>query len=316
MIFESGRALLGTDYPIIQGGMAWISDSGLAAAVSQAGGLGVIAAGNAPFSWLKEEVHKARKLTDRPLAVNVMLLSPYAEEVARGLVDLDVQLVISGAGNPGPYMDAWKAAGKKVLPVVPSSALARRLERQGADGLIAEGTEAGGHIGELTTMALLPQVVDAVSLPVFAAGGIGDARGLLAAYMLGAAGVQVGTRFLLATECGVHEHYKERIIKAKDIDTLVTGRPTGHPVRVLKNALARDFIKKERQGCTAEELEALGAGSLCLAAQEGDPKKGSYMAGQIAGMLSKRQTAQEILEDLYQGAHELLEARYREAKDD
>ncbi|QRN85117.1 enoyl-[acyl-carrier-protein] reductase FabK [Clostridia bacterium] len=312
MIFQRGKEVLQTEYPIIQGAMAWISESTLAAAVSEAGGLGVIAAGNAPFSWVKEEIRKARQITKKPLCVNVMLLSPYAEEVALGLVEEDIEFIITGAGNPGKYMDAWKKSGKKIMPVVPSTALAKRMEKSGADALIAEGTEAGGHIGEIATMALIPQIVDAVDIPVFAAGGIGDARGVLAAWMLGAEGVQVGTRFLLAHECQVHPNYKEKIMKAKDIDTLVTGRPTGHPVRVLKNALAREFIKKERAGCTAQELEALGAGTLNLAAHEGDTKRGSFMSGQIAGLLCEEQSCKEIIQDLYIGAEELFLAKYKE----
>ncbi len=313
MIFQRGKEVLGTEFPVIQGAMAWISESTLAAAVSEAGGLGVIAAGNAPFSWVKEEISKAREMTKKPLCVNVMLLSPYAEEVALGLVEEDVEFIITGAGNPGKYMAAWKGAGKKVMPVVPSTALAIRMEKSGADALIAEGTEAGGHIGEIATMALIPQIVDAVSIPVFAAGGIGDARGTLAAWMLGAEGIQVGTRFLLAHECQVHPKYKEKIKKAKDIDTMVTGRPTGHPVRVLKNALAREFMKKERAGASVEELEELGAGALNLAATEGDTKRGSFMSGQIAGLLSEEQSCKEIIQDLYIGAVELFAAKCKEA---
>lgn len=313
MIFQRGKEVLGTEFPVIQGAMAWISESTLAAAVSEAGGLGVIAAGNAPFSWVKEEIRKARGMTKKPLCVNVMLLSPYAEEVALGLVEEDVEFIITGAGNPGKYMAAWKDSGKKVMPVVPSTALAKRMEKAGADALIAEGTEAGGHIGEIATMALIPQIVDAVSVPVFAAGGIGDARGTLAAWMLGAEGIQVGTRFLLAHECQVHPKYKEKVIKAKDIDTLVTGRPTGHPVRVLKNALAREFIKRERAGCSVEELEELGAGALNLAANEGDTKRGSFMSGQIAGLLSEEQSCKEIIQDLYIGAEELFAAKCKAA---
>lgn len=312
MIFQRGKEVLQTEYPIIQGAMAWISESTLAAAVSEAGGLGVIAAGNAPFSWVKEEIRKARQITSKPLCVNVMLLSPYAEEVALGLVNEKIEFIITGAGNPGKYMDAWKESGKKVMPVVPSTALAKRMEKAGADALIAEGTEAGGHIGEIATMALIPQIVDAVDIPVFAAGGIGDARGVLAAWMLGAEGIQVGTRFLLAHECQVHPNYKEKILKAKDIDTLVTGRPTGHPVRVLKNALAREFIKKERAGCSAEELETLGAGTLNLAANEGDIKRGSFMSGQIAGLLCEEQSCKEIIQDLYIGAEELFLTKCKE----
>lgn len=313
MMFARGKQVLGTEIPIIQGGMAWISEAGLAAAVSEAGGLGVIAAGNAPWSFVREEIRKARALTDRPLGVNVMLLSPYAEDVARGLSDEPVDIVITGAGNPGKYVERWKQAGKRVIPVVPSTALARRMEKAGADALIAEGTEAGGHIGELSTMALIPQVVDAVDVPVFAAGGIGDARGVLAAWMLGAHGVQVGTRFLLAHECAVHPLYKQKVRKAKDIDTVVTGRSTGHPVRVLKSPLAREFQRRERAGCTPQELEELGAGALRLAAAEGDAKGGSFMSGQIAGLLDREESCAEILSALYDGARDLFAARCREA---
>jgi len=297
---------LGTRYPVIQGGMAWVSDARLAAAVSNAGGLGVIAAGNAPAGWVQEQIALARTLTDQPLGLNVMLLSPYADEVARLAATLPVDVIITGAGNPGEYIGMWKEAGKKILPVVPSTGLAIRMERLGVDGLIAEGTEAGGHIGELTTMVLVPQVVDAVSIPVFAAGGIGDARGTLAAWMLGASGVQLGTRFLLARECGIHENYKEKVLKAKDIDTVVTGRPTGHPVRVLKNQLTREFLRMEREGASVDDLEALGSGCLQKAVCQGDTRGGSFMAGQIAGLLCREETCAEIIEDVYVKARELF----------
>lgn len=297
---------MGTRYPVIQGGMAWVSDARLAAAVSNAGGLGVIAAGNAPAGWVQEQIALARTLTDQPLGLNVMLLSPYADEVARLAATLPVDVIITGAGNPGEYIGMWKEAGKKILPVVPSTGLAIRMERLGVDGLIAEGTEAGGHIGELTTMVLVPQVVDAVSIPVFAAGGIGDARGTLAAWMLGASGVQLGTRFLLARECGIHDNYKEKVLKAKDIDTVVTGRPTGHPVRVLKNQLTREFLRMEREGASVEELETLGSGCLQKAVCQGDTRGGSFMAGQIAGLLSREETCAEIIEDVFLKARELF----------
>lgn len=315
MFSGTGSRVLGTSVPVIQGGMAWVSDASLAAAVSEAGGLGVIAAGSAPFPVVQEEIRRARERTAGPLGVNVMMLSPFAEEVARGLCGEAVDVIITGAGNPGRYLAEWKSRGKKVIPVVPSTALAVRMEQAGADALIAEGTEAGGHVGELTTMALLPQVVDAVSLPVFAAGGIGDARGVLAAWMLGASGVQVGTRFVLARECTVHPAYKEKILRAKDIDTVVTGRSTGHPVRVLKNPLAREFQRREKEGCSVEELEKLGEGALCRAVRDGDVRRGSLMAGQIAGLLRCEQTCAEILEDLYGGARRLLAEKCREGCD-
>ncbi len=307
-----GAGILGTKYPVIQGGMAWVSDAVLAAAVSEAGGLGVIAAGNAPCDWVKNEIDKALQLTDKPLGLNVMLLSPFADEVAKMVAETPVKVIITGAGNPAEYIAMWKERGKKVIPVVPSTGLARRMEKLGVDALVAEGTEAGGHIGELTTMALLPQVVDAVDLPVFAAGGIGDARGTLAAWMLGASGIQVGTRFLLAHECGIHPNYKEKIIKAKDIDSVVTGRSTGHPVRILKNPLAREFMKREKAGAPPEELEALGSGCLQLAACDGDIKGGSFMAGQIAGLCSVEQSCAEIIHELYDGARELFLEKAKE----
>ena len=297
---------IGVEYPIIQGGMAWIADHSLASAVSNAGGLGIIAAANAPTSYVREEIRKTKALTDKPFGVNVMLLSDNAEEVAHLVCEEGVRVVTTGAGNPGKYMDMWKENGIKVIPVVPSVALAKRMERCGADAVIAEGCESGGHIGELTTMALLPQVVDAVSIPVIGAGGIGDGRGLAAALMLGSVGVQVGTRFLVAKECRVHPAYKERVLKASDIDTVVTGRPTGHPVRILRNQLARELLKLEKMAAPLEQYEELGKGALPRAAKEGDIDWGSVMAGQISGMITKEQTCSEIIQEMFKEAREII----------
>ena len=290
--------MLGIKYPIFQGGMAWIATHSIAAAVSNAGGLGIIAAGNAPCDLVREEIRACKKLTDKPFGVNVMLLSPYADEIAEMIAQEGVAVVTTGAGNPGKYMALWKSKGIKVIPVIPSVALAKRMEKEGADALIAEGGESGGHIGELTTMVLTPQIVDAVNIPVIAAGGIGDGRGFAAALMLGAAGVQLGTRFLVAKECSVHEAYKARVIKATDIETVVTGRSTGHPVRCLRNQLTREFSKLEQLGAPVEKLEELGAGGLRRAALEGDVFGGTVMAGQIAGLIKKEQTAEEIIQEL------------------
>ena len=290
--------MLNIQYPIFQGAMAWIADHAIAAAVSEAGGLGIIASGNAPADWVRAEIKALKKITSKPFGVNIMLLSPYAEEVAKVVVEEGVTIVTTGAGDPGKYMTMWKEAGIKVIPVVPSVALARRMEKQGADALVIEGCEAGGHIGELTTMVLTPQVVDAVNIPVIAAGGIADHRGFAAAMMLGADAVQIGTKFLVAKECTVHENYKQRVLKASDIDTVVTGRSTGHPVRALRNKLSREFAKLEKEGASVEELEALGAGGLRLAVVEGDVVNGTVMAGQIAGMIKKEQTAKEIIEEI------------------
>ncbi|MGH4051750.1 MAG: enoyl-[acyl-carrier-protein] reductase FabK [Clostridium sp.] len=297
---------LGVKYPIIQGGMAWVADSSLASAVSNAGGLGIIAAANAPTDYIRDEIRKAKELTDKPFGVNIMLLSENAEEIAHLVCEEGVKVVTTGAGNPGKYMELWKSHGIKVIPVVASVALAKRMERAGADAVIAEGCESGGHIGELTTMALVPQVVDGVSIPVIAAGGIGDGRGVAAAFMLGVQGVQVGTRFLVANECTIHENYKKKILSAKDIDSVVTGRPTGHPVRVLKNKLSRQFQKLEKENVSVETLEELGRGCLQRAAKEGDIEMGSILAGQIAGLVKKEQSCKEIIEEMFTQAEDAI----------
>lgn len=291
--------MLNIEYPIFQGGMAWIADSSLAAAVSNAGGLGIIAGANAPVDYVRSEIRKAKELTDKPFGVNIMLLSDNAEELAKVVCEEGVKVVTTGAGNPGKYIEMWKAHGIKVIPVVASVALAKRMERSGVDAVVAEGCEAGGHIGKLTTMALVPQVVDAVSIPVIAAGGIGDGRGLAAAFMLGAQGAQVGTRFLVANECTVHQNYKNAVLKAKDIDTTVTGRSTGHPVQVLRNKLARQYEILEKEQAPAEKLEELGRGALPKAARDGDIEKGSVMSGQIAGLINKEQSCKEIIEEMF-----------------
>jgi len=290
--------LLGIDYPILQGGMAWAATAELAAAVSEAGGLGIIGAGNMPADQLEEQIKKARLLTNRPFGVNVMLLSPYIDDVIDVVVRNKVPVVTTGAGNPGKYLDALKAIGAKVIPVVANVALARRLERLGVDALIAEGHEAGGHVGETTTLALVPQVVDAVSIPVIAAGGIADARGMAAAFALGAEGVQMGTRFVCAAECVVHENYKKAIIEAGDRDTVVTGRITGHPVRCLRNRLTKQMLAMEAEGCKPEDIEKLGVGRLRRAVVEGDVDEGSVMAGQYSGLVREIQPAAEIIKEL------------------
>ncbi len=298
--------LLGIQYPIIQGGMAWVAEHHLAAAVSAAGGFGLLGAASAPADVIRQEIRKVKELTDKPFGVNVMLLSPYAEEVAHVVAEEGVQAVTTGAGNPEKYMDMWKKAGIKVIPVVASVALAKRMERCGADAVVAEGMESGGHIGSLTTMALVPQVVDAVEIPVIAAGGIGDGRGFTAAMMLGAEAVQMGTRFVAAQESIVHQNYKDRIIKAKDIDSQVTGMSTGHPVRSLRNQMTREYLRLEKEGAPFEELEMLTLGSLRKAVQEGDVVNGTVMAGQIAGLVKKRQSCQEIIEEIMKEAEKLL----------
>lgn len=296
---------LNIEYPILQGGMAWIADASLAAAVSEAGGLGIIT-GTAPIEWIREEIRKVKKMTSKPFGVNVMLMTPHADEVAKLVCEEKVPVVTTGAGSPGKYMEMWKANGIKVIPVVASVALAKRMEKAGADCIIAEGTESGGHIGQLTTLALVPQVVDAVNIPVIAAGGIADGRAVAASYMLGAEGVQMGTRFLVAKECTVHQNYKNKVLKAKDIDTEVTGRATGHPVRVLKNKLSREFLKLEKEGASVEELEKLGTGALAKAVKDGDIDNGSVMAGQIAGLVNKEQSCKEIIMEIVDETEKLL----------
>ena len=298
--------LLGIEYPIIQGGMAWVAESHLAAAVSAAGGLGLIGGANAPAEVIRNYIREVKAVTDKPFGVNVMLMSPYADEVAKVIVEEGVKVVTTGAGNPEKYMEMGKAAGIKVIPVVASVALAKRMERYGADAVVAEGTESGGHIGEATTMTLVPQVVDAVSIPVIAAGGIGDGRGIAAAFMLGAEAVQMGTRFLVAKECTVHQNYKDRVLKAKDIDSTVTGRTHGHPVRCLRNQMTREYVKLENEGKSFEELEYLTLGTLRKAVQEGDVTNGTVMAGQIAGMVSKEQTCKEMIDEMMAQAETLL----------
>ena len=298
--------LLGIQYPIIQGGMAWVAEHHLAAAVSAAGGLGLIGGANAPGEVVREEIRKARELTDKPIGVNVMLLSPHADDVARVVVEEGIKVVTTDGQQAEKYMDMWKAAGIKVIPVVASVALAKRMEKYGADAVVAEGMESGGHIGEQTTMTLVPQVVDAVSIPVIAAGGIADGRGIAAAFMLGAEAVQIGTRFVVSKESIVHENYKQRIIKAKDIDSTVTGRTHGHPVRCLRNQMTREYIKLEQEGKSFEELEYLTLGTLRKAVQEGDVANGTVMAGQIAGMITKEQTCKEMIDEMMEQAEKLL----------
>ena len=298
--------LLKIQYPIIQGGMTWVAENHLAAAVSEAGGLGLIGGANAPGEVIRDYIRKVKEVTDKPFGVNVMLMSPHADDVARIVVEEGVQVVTTGAGNPEKYMDMWKEAGIRVIPVVASVALAKRMEKYGADAVVAEGTESGGHIGEATTMTLVPQVADAVSIPVIAAGGIGDGRGIAAAFMLGAEAVQMGTRFLVAKECVVHQNYKDRVLKAKDIDSAVTGRTHGHPVRCLRNQMTREYVKLENEGKSFEELEYLTLGTLRKAVQEGDVVNGTIMAGQIAGMVSKEQTCKEMMEEMMEQASALL----------
>lgn len=298
--------LLQIEYPIIQGGMAWVAEHHLAAAVSEAGGFGLIGAASAPPEIVREEIRKAKELTDKPFGVNIMLLNPNADEVAKIVVEEGIQAVTTGAGNPEKYMPMWKEAGVKVIPVVASVAMAKRMERYGADAVVAEGMEAGGHIGNQTTMALIPQIVDAVNIPVIAAGGIGDGRGVAASFMLGAEGVQMGTRFVVADESIVHDNYKDRIVKAKDIDSVVTGQSTGHPVRCLRNQMTKEYIKKEQEGVPFEELERMTLGSLRKAVMDGDILNGTVMAGQIAGLVSKRQSCKEILQEIMTEAEKLL----------
>ena len=298
--------LLGIEYPIIQGGMAWVAEYHLAAAVSEAGGLGLIGAANAPADWVRDQVRQVKKLTDKPFGVNIMLMSPYADEVAKVIVEEGVPVVTTGAGDPEKYMKMWKDAGVKIIPVVASVALARRMERCGADAVVAEGTESGGHIGETTTLVLVPQVVDAVSIPVIAAGGIADGRGIAAAFMLGAKGVQMGTHFVATEECHVHQNYKDMILKAKDIDTRVTGRTTGHPVRALRNQMTKEYLKKEAEGASFEELEQRTLGGLRRAVVDGDVKTGSVMSGQSAGLVKEQMTCAQLIQKLVKETDALL----------
>lgn len=310
--------MLGIRYPILQGAMAWIAEENLASAVSEAGGFGIIAAATAPAHIIREQVRKAKALTDKPFGLNIMLLSPYADDIARLACEEGVSAVTTGAGSPDKYIDMFKNRGIKVIPVVPSVAHARRMERIGADAVVAEGMESGGHIGKLTTMALVPQVADAVDIPVIGAGGIGDGRGVLAAFALGAEAVQLGTRFLVAKECVVHQNYKNAVLKAKDIDTVVTGQITGHPVRVLKNRLSRLFeaVEKEESGKEKPDLarfDEIGVGALRRAVIEGDTDTGSVMGGQIAGMVAKEQTCAEIIAELlseYRRVYEKIGGAY------
>ena len=298
--------ILGIEYPIIQGGMAWVAEHHLAAAVSNAGGLGIIGAASAPAEIVREEIQKCKALTDKPFGVNVMLLNPNADEVAKVIVEEGVKVVTTGAGNPGKYMEMWKAAGVKVIPVVASVAMAKMMEKAGADAVVAEGMESGGHIGSITTFALVPQVVDAVTIPVIAAGGIADGRGVAAAMMLGAEGVQMGTRFVAAKESIVHANYKEKLIKAKDIDSTVTGSSTGHPVRSIRNKMTKEYLKLEKEGADFMELEKLTLGSLRKAVIEGDVVNGTLMAGQIAGLVKSEDSCQDIVWELVRDASKLL----------
>ncbi len=293
-------------YPVFQGGMAWIADGALAAAVSNGGGLGIIAAGNAPADHVREQVRAARAMTEKPIGVNIMLLSPFADEVAEVAAEERIEVVTTGAGNPSRYMKMWQEAGIKVIPVVASVAMAKLMTRLGASALIAEGGESGGHVGELTTMVLVPQICDATSLPVIAAGGIADGRGAAAAFMLGACGVQMGTRFLSAAECNIHPAYKEKILKAGDLCTMVTGKRLGHPVRSLRTPFARNYSKAEYGGMPDDELEALATGALRLAVQEGDFEKGCFLSGQIASMVNKEQPAAEIIKEVMEEAEPIL----------
>ncbi len=298
--------LLGIEYPIIQGGMAWVAEYNLAAAVSEAGGLGLIGGANAPSEVVREYIQKVKAITKKPFGVNIMLMSPYTDDVAKVIVEEGVGIVTTGAGSPEKYIEMWKAAGIKVIPVVASVAMAKRMEKRGADAIVAEGYEAGGHIGESTTMTLVPQIVDAVSIPVVAAGGIGDGRGLAATFMLGACGGQIGTRFLVAKECIVHQNYKNKIIKAKDIDSVVTGRSHGHPVRGLRNQMSREYVRLEAEGKSFEELEYLTLGALRNAVVDGDVHSGTLMAGQIAGLIKQEQTCKEIILEIVNEAEALL----------
>ncbi len=302
--------MLGIRYPIIQGGMAWVATWELASAVSNAGGLGIIGVGGADVNWVAEQIRQMKEHTDKPFGVNLMLMNPQADEIADLLAEEKIPVITTGAGNPSKYMESWKAAGAKVIPVIASVALARLMERGGADAVVAEGTESGGHIGSATTMTLVPQVVDAVNIPVIAAGGIADARGFAAVMMLGASGVQMGTRFVASKESIVHENYKEKLIKAKDIDSEVTGRSTGHPIRVLRNKMTREYLRMEKEGASLEELEKMTLGALRKAVVEGDVMTGSVMAGQIAGLVKSEDTCAEIIEEIMSGAEQLLNKKF------
>ena len=303
--------LLGIEYPIFQGGMAWIADANLASAVSNAGGLGIIAAGNAPKEWVVEEIRKTKNMTDKPFALNIMLLSPFIEDIIDAVIEEDIKIVVTGAGNPGKYFKKLNEYGVKIIPVVPSVAQAIRMQRnEGVVAVIAEGAEAGGHIGVTNTMSLIPQIVDSIDLPVIAAGGIADGRGMSAAFCLGASGVQLGTRFLLAKECKVSDGYKEKVIKAKDTSSTVTGQSTGHPVRVLKNKFAKNFKKLEEANASIEELEKFGSGSLRSAVVDGDVENGSVMAGQVAGLVNKEESCKDIIDDLMQGYERTVRSIY------
>ncbi|MER2024586.1 MAG: enoyl-[acyl-carrier-protein] reductase FabK [Eubacteriales bacterium] len=306
MIKSAICEMLGIRYPVFQGGMAWVADGSLAAAVSEGGGLGIIGAGNAPGDYVRQQIRIARKITDRPIGVNIMLLSPFAEEVAKIVAEEKVEAVTTGAGNPSKYIKEWLAAGIRVIPVVASVAMARLMTRLGASALIAEGGESGGHVGELTTMVLVPQICDATTLPVIAAGGIADGRGAAAAFILGAQGVQMGTRFLCARECNIHPVYKEKILKAGDLCTMVTGKRLGHPVRSLRTQFARDYLRAEYGGMPDDELEKMGVGALRLAVQEGDSEKGCFLSGQIAAMVRKEQPAAEIVKEVMEEAEPVL----------
>ena len=298
--------LLGIEYPIIQGGMAWVAEHTLAAAVSEAGGLGLIGAGGAPAEFVEEQIRRVREATDKPFGVNIMLMNPQADAIAQADAREGVKVVTTGAGNPGRYMAMWKAAGIKVIPVVASVAMAKVMERAGADAVVAEGMESGGHIGSLTTMALVPQVVDAVSIPVVAAGGIADGRGLAAAFMLGAEAVQIGTRFVTARESIAHENYKNKIIGAKDIDSEVTGMSHGHPVRQIRNRMTREYLRLEKEGAPFEELEQLTLGALRRAVEDGDVVNGTLMAGQIAGLVKEQRSCREIILEIMEQGERLL----------
>lgn len=299
--------LAGIEFPIFQGGMAWVANASLASAVSNAGGLGIIAAMNSNAQQLRAEISKCRNMTEKPFGVNIMLMSPFADEVAEVVAEEKIPVVTTGAGNPSKYMERWLEAGIKVIPVVPSVALAKMVVRRGAAAVVAEGGESGGHVGDLTTMTLVPQVCDAVDVPVIAAGGIGDGRGVAASFMLGACGVQVGTRFLVAKECTIHQNYKNKVLSARDIDTMTTGKRFGHPVRCLKNDFSRMLLENEYEpGMTAEQFEKLGVGALRKAVLDGDVAAGSFMCGQIAGMVNKEQTCREIIEEMFSQAEALL----------